>query len=131
MPYRDAETRRAYMAAYHAQYRADGRQAECTRRYRKTQKGKAVTAQHALTPIRKTSLNLASAKQRLLHPDRIKARAAVNHAIRDGKLVREPCEVCGSEPVEAHHDDYSKPLDVRWLCEQHHEDHHVTHRQAS
>jgi hypothetical protein len=32
------------------------------------------------------------------------------------KLVKEPCESCGRQPAQAHHDDYSKPLEVRWLC---------------
>lgn len=41
-------------------------------------------------------------------------------AIRDGKLIPEPCEVCGNTKVEAHHDDYSKPLQIRWLCHKHH-----------
>jgi hypothetical protein len=41
-----------------------------------------------------------------------------------GKLIRQPCEVCGSKKVEAHHDDYTKPLDVRWLCKKHHAEHH-------
>ena len=48
----------------------------------------------------------------------------VNHAIRDGRLFREPCEVCGAEKVEAHHEDYSKPLDVMWLCKKHHTELH-------
>jgi len=49
------------------------------------------------------------------------ARIAVNNAIRDGRLVRQPCQVCGvTARVEAHHDDYSRPLDVRWLCFTHH-----------
>ena len=54
------------------------------------------------------------------HPDRYSAKNAVNNAVRDGKIVRKPCEVCGAEKVEAHHEDYSKPLEVVWLCKPHH-----------
>lgn len=57
-------------------------------------------------------------KQRFPHKD--KARAMVGNAIRDGRLIRQPCEVCGSPKSQAHHDDYYKPLDVRWLCFVHH-----------
>jgi hypothetical protein len=49
---------------------------------------------------------------------------APSNAIRDGRLIRQPCEVCGALNVEAHHDDYSKPLTVRWLCRRHHLEHH-------
>lgn len=50
------------------------------------------------------------------------------HKIRKGDLIKLPCEVCGTnEKVEAHHDDYSKPLDVRWLCRKHHQEHHRFH----
>lgn len=35
-------------------------------------------------------------------------------------LERQPCEVCGNPDVVAHHDDYTKPLEVRWLCRSHH-----------
>jgi hypothetical protein len=42
---------------------------------------------------------------------------AVNNAVRDGRLVRKPFEGCGTTiRVEAHHDDYAKPLEVRWFC---------------
>lgn len=54
-----------------------------------------------------------------------KARWIVNRALIAGNLVRLPCEVCGETKVEAHHDDYSKPLDVRWLCKKHHVEHHA------
>lgn len=57
-------------------------------------------------------------------PERVKAAYLTSNAIRDGRLIREPCEVCGSVTVEAHHDDYSKPLAVRWLCRKHHLEHH-------
>ena len=49
-------------------------------------------------------------------PDKKKAHDALSNAVRDGKLFREPCEKCGREDTHGHHDDYSKPLDVRWLC---------------
>lgn len=58
-----------------------------------------------------------------LHPDRARARYAVNNAIRDGKIQRQLCEVCGAK-AEAHHEDYSRPLEVRWLCEPHHKARH-------
>lgn len=44
------------------------------------------------------------------------ARAYLNVYIRRGKIVRMPCHVCGSPKAEGHHHDYSKPLDVVWLC---------------
>jgi len=52
------------------------------------------------------------------------ARDKVRYAIKKGKLTRKPCEVCGKEKAYAHHDDYSKPLDVRWLCAVHHSEVH-------
>lgn len=53
------------------------------------------------------------------------ARAAVQYALRSGKLFKGACEVTNCvRATEAHHDDYFKPLEVRWLCKQHHEDLH-------
>ncbi len=53
------------------------------------------------------------------------ARTAVSNAIRDKRLVRQPCEVCNNPKVQAHHIDYSKPLEVRWLCLEHHGNRHT------
>ena len=51
------------------------------------------------------------------------ARSVANHAIQQGKIERKPCEMCGKK-AEAHHDDYSKPLEIRWLCFRHHRQWH-------
>ena len=44
------------------------------------------------------------------------ARSMANTYVRRGKLVRQPCAACNAPDAEKHHDDYSKPLEVRWLC---------------
>lgn len=54
------------------------------------------------------------------NPNKYAAHIAVQRALSQGKLMKQPCEVCGAEVVDAHHDDYSKPLKVRWLCRTHH-----------
>lgn len=45
-------------------------------------------------------------------------------AVQSGELIKLPCEVCGCKKSEAHHCDYNKPLDVRWLCKKHHTEWH-------
>lgn len=59
------------------------------------------------------------------HPDKIRAANLVANAIRDNRLKKRPCEICGDNKVQAHHEDYSKPLEVRWLCIKHHNERHV------
>jgi hypothetical protein len=67
-----------------------------------------------------------------LSPDaqrRAAARRKLNLYVYYGKIKKLPCEVCGASHVEAHHPDYSKPLEVEWLCPEHHRereraDHH-------
>ena len=47
-------------------------------------------------------------------------RSFVSVYLSRGKISRKPCQVCGELKVEALHMDYSKPLDVVWLCRLHH-----------
>ncbi len=56
------------------------------------------------------------------------AQIAASKAIRGGKLDRKPCEKCGKS-AQAHHEDYTKPLEVVWLCSKHHSELHVRKRE--
>jgi len=54
-----------------------------------------------------------------------KAHRAVQRAVRNGSLKPLPCEVCGIPEgmgvlIQAHHEDYDRPLEVKWLCARHH-----------
>ena len=52
------------------------------------------------------------------------ARMRLNRVKYAGTIQPKPCEVCGAVETQAHHEDYTKPFKVRWLCRQHHEDLH-------
>lgn len=60
----------------------------------------------------------------------------VQAAIRRGEILPKPCEVCGvnrvdkngKRTVHAHHDDYNKPFEIRWLCRSHHQIWHMSNR---
>lgn len=73
--------------------------------YHKTGRGKEVS-------------RIGMRNYRELYPDRHKANCAVGNAVRDGRLKRpSSCSKCFIEcKPHAHHDDYSRPLSVRWLC---------------
>lgn len=61
------------------------------------------------------------------HPEEYEkhvAREKFGIAVRKGLIKRLPCERCKSTTVEGHHPDYSRPLEVRWLCRPHHRELH-------
>lgn len=66
---------------------------------------------------------------RIRHREKSRAHSAVARALKKGELIRPlECEGCGPAYVgklEAHHDDYSKPLDIKWLCDKCHKARHV------
>ena len=50
---------------------------------------------------------------------KIKSHDTVNNAVKSGNLIKPKCcSACGDEPkvIHGHHCDYSKPLEVMWLC---------------
>lgn len=75
-------------------------------------------------PARRRSL----AASRKRYPMRDRARVHLHNAVARGKINKGPCEVCGATRVDGHHEDYSKPLEVRWLCRKHHMEHHRMER---
>lgn len=92
---------------------------ECARKYRaKTD-----------IPYDKDRVMAVIRAAKIKYPEKFKARAETNKAIRKGILVREPC-FCGKK-AEAHHPDYSDPLRVMWLCRQHHHEEHVRVRREA
>jgi hypothetical protein len=67
---------------------------------------------------RKAHPDRIQAKDALADPEKVQARRILNKAIKTGKIARQNCW-CG-KVGEAHHPDYSKPLEVIWLCSEHH-----------
>ncbi len=78
-----------------------------TKAYNKTAAGRAAR--------RKADLN-----QLQNHPEKVAARTAITLAVRKGEITKQHCVVCGGIEVQGHHEDYSLPLDVVWLCRAHH-----------
>lgn len=78
-----------------------------TKLYRQTEKGKEV-------------MRSATKRSILKFPEKQFARDEVNKALKRGDLTKLECEFCGDTKTQAHHSDYSKPLEVRWVCKKHH-----------
>ena len=76
------------------------------------------TPPDAAPPALKSDTRQAS--WRRANPRMYSAHLAVQRALGSGQLVKQSCEVCGAETVDAHHDRYDEPLNVRWLCRRHH-----------
>ena len=79
------------------------------RTYLQTEKGKANKLRNAYRMKKK-------------YPKKWKTRWTANNAVRLGKIRMGKCEVCGHTKPEIHHDDYDKPLQIRWFCMEHHKE---------
>ena len=53
------------------------------------------------------------------------AHGVVSYGIKLKVIKRGSCEICGDKQTHGHHDDYSKPMEVRWLCSKHHNQWHA------
>lgn len=102
---------REYYREYEKQRAMLPERVEARKKYRKTDAGKKAMLK-------------ANKKYRENNPNKYRAHNMVNNAVRDGNLFPEPCEICGMGLARGHHDDYAKPLNVRWLCPEHHKQWH-------
>ena len=81
-------------------------------------------AEYSKTPAGKEKHRSANETWMMKHQNRRAASHILNNAVRDGKVPRHPCFICGKK-AHAHHPDYDRPLDVIWLCPKHHKEAHA------
>lgn len=97
------------------------------RNHRIGERGEAIRAYdraRAKLPHRKQHAKLVITRWIENYPNRRAAHVVIGNAVRSGKIFPLPCFVCGQK-AEAHHPDYSRPLDVVWLCPMHHKQAHA------
>ena len=83
-----------------------------------TEAGKLSERKRNQKPERRAALARTSQQWRINNPEKYKAHCKVAYALRKGTLIKpSSCQECGSiGKLHSHHEDYSKPLDVDWLC---------------
>jgi hypothetical protein len=87
----------------------------------------AARTAYRATEAGKAAVKRAHRKWEANNPERRAARHAVSNALRDGRIRKLECFVCGSPDTEAHHSDYDNALAVVWLCVVHHKQIHKEH----
>jgi len=73
-------------------------------------------------------INQKKKKRRKQNPKMLHAQLKVYDAITRTKKLKKPnnCSLCGlTENICAHHEDYSKPLDIIWACAKCHKQIHM------
>jgi len=105
--YRCKECRREYDRQHSSKKSKTPQKIEQVRRWHQSERGRMMDKQ-----------------RRLLRKDKIRTKNMLNYLIERGIIQRQPCIRCGEENGQGHHPDYSKPLEVVWLCQTHHSEEH-------
>ncbi len=117
---------------YAGKHMADGLLNKCKRcckfqatkrRNEKIDEVRAYDRERAKLPHEISRRTAFTSAWRKANPEKYRAHNAINNAVRDGIVIKPGiCEVDGCEEtrIHGHHEDYSKPLDVKWLCPVHH-----------
>ena len=99
--------------------RLNGKQQARQKRYEVTDKG--------IEAIKRYEAKRNSSKE---GKAKLAAKSAVSYALKVGKLIKQPCWLCGENMSQAHHSSYEKDmrLAVVWLCSVHHNEIHNPRR---
>lgn len=100
----------------HEGFKAHDRDAKARERQNYPQRVASRKAAQSKTPRARAVAMVAHKRHWARHPEKRAARGAVSSAVQRGTLKKQPCVRCGAPKTQAHHHDYSKPLDVTWLC---------------
>lgn len=116
--FRCKDCAKAYFSAWAAKPEAKALAKGYNRKYNQSAKGKTRVVAYRLRPEKKARLARQSKAYREKYPEKKEAHGLLNCAIRAGKLTRpNSCSSCDATCTpDGHHTDYSKPLDVIWLC---------------
>ena len=106
------------------QFKTHNEYLEWYRNYRNKNRKKTRIYQRKWTKYWRKKNNQYGKSYKNTNPEKVKAQRLVAYALKIGIIKREPCKICKKERVEAHHNNYYKPLDVEWLCSLHHKRKH-------
>lgn len=96
----------AYSPAYHKTPKGRQIKTRYQRRRRQTAKGRE-------------EAHRAKARYNAKNPEKIRAKTAIAHEVRAGRLPQvgtQACATCGDPAQEYHHENYERPLAVIPLC---------------
>ena len=100
-------------------------------RFQKDPRVRARHEKYRSSDAGKESLRKAREKWRLENPEKRAAHIILGNRVKCGNVQKpDICEACSKSGcrIEGHHHDYSKPLDVKWLCSKCHSDLHKDYR---
>jgi len=112
---------RAEQTAYRAAHKEEGREQDKRWRAANPELCKAIKARRL---AREKVARAAGAPLYKDDPVKLRARYTIKNEIKRGRLRRGPCARCGDQHTHGHHEDYSKPFEVAWLCRLHHAERH-------
>lgn len=124
---------RACQSEYDKARANDPKRVKARADYAKTPEGIEATkrAKDKWAQLNKGKIYESIKAYRKKNPKKYKAHGKVAYEVKMGNLIPEPCEICFStHDLHAHHDDYDKPLNIRWLCSKCHNDWHRINGEA-